>query len=86
MKASAENIKIGNTIIFTYLEYDEVEEYDGIVQAIDKNGVRVVYLNGYKSRNDFILWCDVLAKLDKRKPWVTLSNSVYNGQFLEFTD
>ena len=87
MLASKENIKVGNTVIFKCDEYrnGNVSEYDGQVQIIDDKGVHVVYLSGYKSQNDHIPFTDVLAKLDKRKPYISLTNAPYSGHFIEFT-
>ena len=86
MKANAENIKIGNTVIFKCDEYrnGKIQEFDGTVLMIDENGCEVVYLSGYRSRNDHILWPDIVAKLDKRKAYISLDNAPYSGHFLEF--
>lgn len=86
MIASKENIKINNIIIFKCDEYGNghIMEFDGHVQSINDNGVNVLYLSGYKSRNDFIPWKDIIAKLDKRKPYITLKNSSFRGHFIEF--
>jgi hypothetical protein len=87
MLASKENVKVGNTIIFNCDEFrnNDIQEFDGHVQIVDDEGVHVVYLSGYRSRNDHILWADVLAKLDKRKPYIKLTNATYSGHFVEFT-
>jgi hypothetical protein len=86
MIASQENLKVGNTIVFKCDEYrnDNPEEFDGQIQLIDKEGVHVLYLSGHKSRKDHIPWTDILAKLDKRKPYIKLSNASYSGHFKEF--
>ena len=86
MKASAKNIAVGNTIVFNCEEYQgQPDVFDGSVQLVDEKGVCVVYLSGYKSRNDFIPWKDIIAKLDKRYRWITLKgNAPYSGHFLEF--
>ena len=88
MKASSENIKVGNTIIFNCDEYNDgnTQDFDGHVQIVDEKGVHVVYLSGYRSRNDFIPYSDVLAKVDKRKAWIRLSNVPYSGNFVEFNN
>ena len=87
MIASRENIKIGNTIIFKCDEYrtGRMQDFDGEIQSINDKGVDVIYLSGYKSRNDFIPWADICAKLDKRKPYINLSNASFCGHFLEFS-
>ena len=86
MIASAETINVGNRIIFLHDEYGDGNEYDfdGTVQLIDEMGVHVVYLSGYRSRNDFILWENILAKVDRRRKWVKLALSTCSGHFLEF--
>ena len=86
MIASKNTIKINNTIVFYCDEYNngDIEAFDGTVQTINEKGVDVVYLSGYQSRNDFILWKDIIAKLDKRRTWIGLPCG-YSGQFLEFT-
>jgi ABC-type branched-subunit amino acid transport system substrate-binding protein len=86
MKASSINIKKGNVIVFNCDEYrnGNTSEYDGHVVSVCDKGVDVIYLSGYKSRNDFIKWKDILAKLDRRKPWIKLTNAAYKGQFLQF--
>jgi hypothetical protein len=87
MLASQETLKVGNTIIFKCDEYNDgnPQEFDGQIQFIDENGVHVIYLSGHRSRNDHIPWENVLAKLDKRKPYITLSNAPYSGHFIEFS-
>lgn len=86
MKADRKNIKVGNTIIFRCDEFRDgsVYEFDGQVLIVNDGGVDVIYLSGYRSRNDFIPWSDILAKLDKRKPYITLSNAPYRGHFVEY--
>ena len=86
MKASRENIKIGNVVIFSCDEYrnGNTQEFDGHVQVIDDKGVDVLYLSGYKSRNDHIKWADIIAKLDMRKPYIKLDNAPFSGHFVQF--
>lgn len=86
MKASIENIKEGDKIIFKVDEYRSKGwmEMDGDVLYTKDNGVEVLYLSGYKSRNDFIPWKDILAKVDLSLPWVKLKNTPFSGNFLVF--
>ena len=87
IKPDKDNIKVGNTLIFRCDEYRDgvITEYDGHVQIVDEEGAHVIYLSGYKSRNDFIPWKDIIAKVDKRKPWISLQGDApYSGNFIEF--
>ena len=87
MKAK-DSIKVGNTVIFFVDEYrkGKKEEFDGQVQSIREDGVSVIYLSGYRSRNDFIPWEDVVAKVDGRKPYKRLERASYSGKFLVFEE
>ena len=84
--AGRESVKAGDTLIFKCDEFrnGDTREFDGQVQEVNDDGVDVIYLSGYRSRNDFIPWCYVLAKLDKRKPYIDLTNAPYKGHFVEF--
>jgi hypothetical protein len=86
MQANSETIKINNVIIFRCDEWrnGNKTEFDGHVQSVREEGVNVVYLSGYRSRNDFIPFSDIIAKLDKSRPHVKLKNAPYNGRFVEF--
>ncbi|MDH3354503.1 MAG: hypothetical protein OEL79_04730 [Chromatiales bacterium] len=86
MRASADNVKVGNTLIFKCDEFSDgrPQEFDGQVQMVKDDGVDVIYLSGYRSRNDFIPWADILAKLDKRKPYIKLDSAPYSGHFVEY--
>jgi hypothetical protein len=44
----------------------------------------VIYLDGYKSMNDFIPWSDVVAKYDESKPRVKAGD--YRGSFEVYGD
>lgn len=85
--ASIDNIKPDNTIIFNCDEYRDgnVNQFDGQVLYVTEEGAEVVYLSGHSSRNDLIPWKDILAKLDKRKPYISLSNAPFKGHFIEFS-
>jgi hypothetical protein len=59
--------------------------FDGHVQAIDDKGVDVLYLGGYRSRNDFVHWADIVAKVDEKMPHISLKKEVgFSGHFLKF--
>ena len=79
-------VKLNNTIIFNADEYrnGNIEQFDGHVQSINEKGVDVLYLSRCKSRNGFITWENVIAKLDKRKPYISLKKAPYKGFFIEF--
>ena len=78
--------KEGDTVIFKVDEYrnGSVSEFDGHVLSKTDLGVDVVYLSGYKSRNDFIPWGDLIAKLDLSMPIITLKNAPFTGHFIEY--
>ena len=86
MEEAKGNIKVKDTIIFFVDEWRDGRrsEMDGTVQIIDKKGAHVLYLSGYRSRNDFIPWCDIVAKVDLKKPRVSIKNICYNGNFVIF--
>ena len=88
MKACRDNVLVGNVVIFLVDEFrnGNIEEFDGNVLGITAKGIDVIYLSGHRSRNDFIPWKDVLAKVDKRRSWVKLKNCVYSGNFLVFSE
>ncbi len=75
-----------NTIIFSVDEYnnDRIEQFDGQIQWLDEKGAHVIYLSGHHSRNDHIPWKDIIAKLDKREPYISLENASFRGHFIEF--
>ena len=81
------SIKKNNTIIFLVDEYSrgQKEAEDGQVQFTTDKGAHVIYLSGYKSRNDFIPWEDIIAKVNMKKPYVTLKNTPFIGHFEVFT-
>ena len=79
-EASQENIKVKNIIIC----FIDGEAFDCNVLSTDENAAHVVYLEGYKSRNTFVPYKDIAAKLDKRKPRISVANGAFEGNFLEF--
>lgn len=86
MKASEQTIHKGDTVIFLCDEYrdGDIREFDGHVLYTDDKGVDILYLSGYKSRNDYVLYQDVIAKVDQTVPWIELKNAAYSGCFVEF--
>jgi len=81
---SALNVRLGDTVICMIDEWGSgrKSDFDGTVMAIDDTGVDVIYLSGYRSRNDFVEWRDVLAKLDKRVKRVSVPGTSYEGHFV----
>lgn len=86
MKASRETIKENDVIIFRVDEYRNGNplEFDGHVLWVRHDGVEVLYLSGFRSRNDFIPWSDIIAKVDLRQPKVKLDNAPFSGHFVVF--
>ena len=86
MKASKESIKVDDVIIFRVDEWRDgtKTEFDGNVQSVRDDGLDLIYLSGHRSRNDFIPWSDVIAKVDRSQPRVKLDNAPYSGNFLQF--
>ena len=72
-----DEICVGNIVIFRVDEWGDgrKSEFDGHVISMNEKGVDVVYLSGYRSRNDFIEWEDIVAKVDKRRTWVKLKTA-----------
>lgn len=77
----------GDTIIFRCDEWRDGRmcEFDGHVQGVRENGVDVLYLSGYRSRNNFIEWKDIIAKVDLSKPCVRLKDAPFSGHFHVFS-
>lgn len=84
VEANNKNIKVGNIVIFKIETGHGLSEFDGNIVNVGDKSVDIVYLEGCRSRNCTIKYSEIIAKLDKRKPWINLENSIYNGQFLEF--
>ena len=80
------NINVDDVVIFRVDEYrnGNICEFDGHVQIVNKLGVYVLYLSGYRSRNDFIEYKDIIAKVDKSMPIITLKNAPFTGHFIEY--
>lgn len=75
-----------DVIIFNCDEYrnGNVQQFDGHVLTVTSKGVDVLYLSGYKSRNDFITWENIIAKVDLSYPIKKLTNAPFEGRFIEF--
>lgn len=84
-----DTIKVDDVLIVNVDEYrdGDIHQFDGHVQKIRDEGVDVIYLSGYRSRNDFIPWKDVIAKVDLKKPYISLGERApYSGNFTVFDE
>jgi hypothetical protein len=83
---SADKINKGDTLICMIDEWNEgdKESFDCHITSFEETGVNVIYLSGFRSRNDFVPWEDVVAKVDLGKPWIDLEGTVYKGNFEVF--
>ena len=88
MKASKDNIKANDAIIFRASEFKDgsISEFNGNVLDVGVDGVEVVYLSGWRTRYDAIPYGDVIAKVDKDQLRIKLDNAPYSGHFLQFTN
>tara|TARA_R110002096_G_scaffold327284_6_gene521280 strand:+ start:81 stop:374 length:294 start_codon:yes stop_codon:yes gene_type:complete len=86
MKASKDNIKADDAIIFRVSEFKDgsMTEFNGNVLDVGADGVEVVYLSGWRTRYANIPYSDVIAKVDKDQPRIKLDNAPYSGHFLQF--
>ena len=86
MKANRDSIKENDVIIFKVDEYRDGRmcEFDGNVLWVRHDGVEVIYLSGFRSRNDLIPWKNIIAKVDKSLPWIKLEDAPFSGNFLVF--
>lgn len=84
--ATCSAIKTGDTVICMIDEWrrGEKQAFDGTVTWKNERGVDVCYLSGYRSRNDFVEWGDVVAKLDMRCKRVTVADGAFEGHFRVF--
>ena len=85
--ANKDTIKENNIIIFSCDMYrdNDYTEYDGHVLYLTDKGAEVVFLEGYKSRNELVPWDKIIAKVDKSKPYISLMPEVaYSGHFVLF--
>jgi len=82
--ASQENIKEGNVII-CFIHVNGVRQvYDCNVLSVNEKGASIVYLEGYKSRNDFVFFENIAAKVDRRRKRISVANNAFEGRFIEF--
>lgn len=83
---ASDKVAVNNVVICLVDEYRQgkKEAFDAHVQRVQDNGIDVIYLSGHRSRNDFVPWVDVLAKVDKRKPRIKLKNTPFSGHFEVF--
>jgi hypothetical protein len=80
------NVKEGDVIIAMIDEWRNGEKsaFDGNVLFVNDKGAEVVYLSGYRSRNDFVEWANIVAKVDRRKPVISVADGTFSGNFMEF--
>lgn len=90
--AGHDTVAVGDTVIAMVDEYHRGEKcaFDGTVMHVNKEGVDILYLSGYRSRNDFVPFRDLLAKVDKSAPHVavpdTYSDAIaFTGNFQLFS-
>lgn len=77
--AAADHVHVGNTVICLIDEWRV-----GYVTRKNERGVDVCYLSGCRSRNDFVEWKDVVAKLDLRCKRVLVAGGTFDGHFRVF--
>lgn len=84
MKASQETIKKGNELLCSIdvFRTGNFDVFNGGVLRIDADGVELIYLQGIHSRTDFIAWQNIHAKVDKRKPVISIHG--FKGRFQPF--
>jgi hypothetical protein len=77
-------VMVGDTVICLIDEWrsGRKNSFDGTVLSKNEKGTEVAYLSGYRSRNDFVEWNDVVAKVDLSLPMVSTHGFV--GQFRVF--
>lgn len=80
------NIKLKDTVICRIDEWRDgnLSWYDGTVISKTAKGVDVIYLSGYRSRNDFVEWKDICAVVDMSMPWTKLPDALdvpFSGNF-----
>lgn len=82
----AGSVSVGDTLICMIDEWNrgDKQAFDGHVTWKNERGVDVCYLSGYRSRNDFVEWQDVVAKLDMRCKRVSVADGAFEGHFRVF--
>lgn len=80
------SVVVGDTIICMVDEWRSGKKvaFDGTVLFKNERGVDIVYLSGFRSRNDFVEWVDIVAKLDLSYPKVELKEEGFSGHFQVF--
>lgn len=84
MESVYDEIKEGDTIICMIDEFNNGNKssFDCTVLSKLNNGFDVIYLSGYRSRNDFVSLNDVIAKVDLSQPVVSVKG--FSGHFKVF--
>jgi hypothetical protein len=79
-------LNIGDTVICLIDEWRKGSKsaFDGQITTKNEKGVDVLYLSSFRSRNDFVEWHDIVAKLDKSLPWIELDGYGFSGHFNVF--
>jgi len=80
-------VKVDDVVICLIDEWKTGKKtaFDCNVLSKNEKGVDVVYLSGYRSRNDFVEWDDIVAKVDKSLPWISLAKEYsFSGNFHVF--
>ncbi len=80
------SIKDDDTIICMIDEWNEGRKFPFDCHILYRNsaGFDVVYLSGYRSRNDFVPLEDVIAKVDMDMPIVRITG--FSGHFKVFDE
>ena len=88
MKDKSKVLKVGDTVIFYVDEWGngKKEVFDGNIVYISPKGYDILYLSGYRSRNDLVQAEDIIAKLDMTKPVIKVADGTFNGHFDTFED
>lgn len=81
-----EHIKINDTVICHIDEYHDgnPEWFEGTVISKNAKGVEVVYLSGYRNRGEFVEWKDICAVVYMTKPWISIPEVPFRGNFKLF--
>lgn len=85
-QAKKASVKKGDVVIALVDEWNDGRKmaFDGHVQQVREDGVELLYLSGHRSRNDFVPWADVVARVDRGKPRITLGDTGFVGHFDTF--
>lgn len=79
-------IKKSDVLICMIDEYRQGKKdaFDCHIISMKENGVDVCYLSGYRSRNDFVPWTDIVAKVDMEQPVILIADGAFRGHFTVF--